>query len=268
MHTFFTHACVYTHTHSHLYKGVELLDHRIYIGLALVENAQTICCCWVTSVVSNSVRPHRRQPTRLCRTWDSPGKNTGVGRHCLLQSMKVKWKSLSRVRLFATPWTEAYQAPPSMGFSRQEYCRGCRGLTVGVYLTGRYWWCIVCPYRSMLFSSYSVSWIILVSSFLILWLLLGFSQQDPQHLIGQWGNREKELRVFIPSVVSLLHHHRERGPKLWQTQLLLGSHSSKTLALTSSTNSILHPHLFRCRGWLWRTADARVALLLHLAWHS
>ena len=35
--------------------------------------------------------------------------------------MKVKVKSLSRVRLFATPWTVAYQAPPSMGFSRQEY---------------------------------------------------------------------------------------------------------------------------------------------------
>ena len=34
---------------------------------------------------------------------------------------KVKVKSLSRVRLFATPWTTAYQAPPSMGFSRQEY---------------------------------------------------------------------------------------------------------------------------------------------------
>ena len=34
---------------------------------------------------------------------------------------KVKVKSLSRVRLFATPWTAAHQAPPSMGFSRQEY---------------------------------------------------------------------------------------------------------------------------------------------------
>ena len=38
--------------------------------------------------------------------------------------VKVKVKSLSRVRLFATPWTVAYQAPPSMGFSRQEYWRG------------------------------------------------------------------------------------------------------------------------------------------------
>ena len=34
--------------------------------------------------------PHRRQPTRLPRPWDSPGKNTGVGCHFLLQCMKVK----------------------------------------------------------------------------------------------------------------------------------------------------------------------------------
>ena len=37
---------------------------------------------------------------------------------------KVKGKSLSHVQLFATPWTAAYQAPPSMGFSRQEYWSG------------------------------------------------------------------------------------------------------------------------------------------------
>ena len=41
----------------------------------------------------NSVRPHRQQPTRLCRPWDSPGKNTGVGCHFLLQSIKVKSES-------------------------------------------------------------------------------------------------------------------------------------------------------------------------------
>ena len=136
--------------------------------------------------MSDSVQPHRQQPTRLPRPWDSPGKNTGVGCHFLLQCMKVKsesevtqscptrrdpvdyslpgssihgifqarvlewgaiafsapaWqadalpseppgktqvkvKSLSRVRLFATPWTAAYQAPPSVGFSRQEYWSG------------------------------------------------------------------------------------------------------------------------------------------------
>ena len=43
--------------------------------------------------MSDSVRPHRRQPTRLPRPWDSPGKNTGVGRHFLFQCMKVKSES-------------------------------------------------------------------------------------------------------------------------------------------------------------------------------
>ena len=50
------------------------------------------CCCEVASVVADSVRPNRRQPTRLPGPWDSPGKNTGVGVGChfLLQCMKVK----------------------------------------------------------------------------------------------------------------------------------------------------------------------------------
>ena len=51
------------------------------------------CCCCVTSVVSDSVQSQRRQPTRLPHPWDSPGKNTGVGCHFLLQCMKVKSES-------------------------------------------------------------------------------------------------------------------------------------------------------------------------------
>src|SRR5574337_1245121 len=43
--------------------------------------------------MSDSMRPHRRQPTRLPCPWDSPGKNTGVGCHFLLQCMKVKSES-------------------------------------------------------------------------------------------------------------------------------------------------------------------------------
>ena len=109
--------------------------------------------------MSDSVWPHRRQPARLCRPWDSPGKNTGVGCHFLLQCMKVKSESevaqtcptpsnpmdcslpgssvhqgspnsllllscFSCVRLYATPQMAAHQAPPSMGFSRQEYWSG------------------------------------------------------------------------------------------------------------------------------------------------
>ena len=60
------------------------------------------------------------------RPWDSPGKNTGVGCHFLLHCMKVKSESevAQSCRTLATPWTAAYQAPPSMGFSRQKYWSG------------------------------------------------------------------------------------------------------------------------------------------------
>ena len=51
------------------------------------------CCCSVASVVSNSVRPHRRQPTSLLCPWDSPGKNSVMGCHFLLQRMKLKSES-------------------------------------------------------------------------------------------------------------------------------------------------------------------------------
>ena len=90
----------------------------------------TLIYLWLAAAAAKSLqscptlRPQRLQPTRLPRPWDSPGKNTGVGGHFLLQCMKVKVKSLSRVRLLATPWTAACQAPPSMGFSRQEYWSG------------------------------------------------------------------------------------------------------------------------------------------------
>ena len=75
--------------------------------------------------MSDSVRPQRRQPTRLSHPWDSPGKNTGVGCHFLLQCMKVKSES------------EVAQSCPTLSnpngqqptrllrlFSRQEYWSG------------------------------------------------------------------------------------------------------------------------------------------------
>ena len=67
----------------------------IYVDLTETgrSNVTTCCCCYVASVVSDSVRPHRRQPTRLPRPWDSPGRNTGVGCHFLLQCMKGKRES-------------------------------------------------------------------------------------------------------------------------------------------------------------------------------
>ena len=53
-------------------------SHKLYTDSCLL--GRPCCCCLVTSVVSDSVRPHRWQPTRLPRPWDSPSKNTGVGR--------------------------------------------------------------------------------------------------------------------------------------------------------------------------------------------
>ena len=67
--------------------------------LLLVEAKQQLflkgvcCCCCVASVVSDSVRSHRWHPTRLPRPRDSPGKNSEVGCHFLLQCMKVKSQS-------------------------------------------------------------------------------------------------------------------------------------------------------------------------------
>ena len=76
--------------------------------------------------MSDSVRPQRQQPTRLPHPWDSPGKNTGVGCHFLLQCIKVKSESevAQSCPTLVTPWTAAHQAPPSMGFSRQDYWSG------------------------------------------------------------------------------------------------------------------------------------------------
>ena len=81
------------------------------------------CCCSITSVASDSVRPHRLQPTRLPGPWDSPGKNTGVGCQFLLQCMKVKRES-ELAESCLTLWTAAYQAPLPMEVSRQEYWSG------------------------------------------------------------------------------------------------------------------------------------------------
>ena len=76
--------------------------------------------------MSASVRPCRRQPTRLRRPWNSPGKNTGVGCHFLLQCIKVTSESevAQSCPTLAIPWTAAYQALLSMGFSRQKYWSG------------------------------------------------------------------------------------------------------------------------------------------------
>ena len=67
--------------------------------------------------------------------WRCPHLNVNLYQLSSASKFKVKVKSLSRVRLFATPWTVAYQAPPSMGLSRQEYCSGLPFLLQGIFPT-------------------------------------------------------------------------------------------------------------------------------------
>ena len=76
--------------------------------------------------MSDSVGPHRRQPTRLPHPWDSPGKNTGVGCHFLLQCMKVKSECEVTQSCLTLSHPMDYSPPglPSMGFSGQEYWSG------------------------------------------------------------------------------------------------------------------------------------------------
>ena len=61
---------------------------------------------------------------RLAHQVFSPMAFLGVGSRVLAPGTADAAKSLSCVQLFVTPWTVAYQAPPSMGFSRQEYWSG------------------------------------------------------------------------------------------------------------------------------------------------
>ena len=62
------------------------MGYRVNIKNNVAAAAKSLQSC-------PTVRPHRRQPTRLPRPRDSPGKNTGVGCHFLLQCMKVKSES-------------------------------------------------------------------------------------------------------------------------------------------------------------------------------
>ena len=76
--------------------------------------------------MSDSVRPHRRQPTRLPHPWDSPSKNTGVGCHFPLQCRKVKSESevAQSCPTLRNPMDCSLPGSSSMEFSRQEYWSG------------------------------------------------------------------------------------------------------------------------------------------------
>ena len=94
-------------------------DNKGWDGCMESPTQWTCCCCCIVSVVSDSVQPHRRQPTMVLSLGFSrqeycSGLPFPPMHACMLSHF-------SRVRLCATLWTAAHQAPLSAGFSRQEY---------------------------------------------------------------------------------------------------------------------------------------------------
>ena len=81
-----------------------LPKNDFYLQFKIATAAKSLQSCL-------TVLPHRWQPTRLPYPWDSPGKNTGVGCHFLLQCMKVKSERevAQCIRPLATPWTAAHR---------------------------------------------------------------------------------------------------------------------------------------------------------------
>ena len=117
---------------------MEAFAHRLCCLHSDIHCCISVCCCSVTSVVSDSVRPHRRQPTRLPRPWDSPGKNTGVGCHFLLQCRKVK--SESEVAQSCLTLSDPMdRSPPGSSVHGDSPGKdtgvGCHALFQGIFLT-------------------------------------------------------------------------------------------------------------------------------------
>ena len=86
--------------HNSIYDCTDC-TYRIHKSIYHIYSMQQICSMHAAAAAAKSLQscptvwPHRRQPTRLPRPWDSPGNNTGVGCHFLLQCMKVEsenWK--------------------------------------------------------------------------------------------------------------------------------------------------------------------------------
>ena len=80
-----------------LENKMEKMQESVNKDLEELQNRHTVTKDAAAAAKSlqslSTVQPHRRQPTRLPRPWDSPGKDTGVGFHFLLQCMKVKSES-------------------------------------------------------------------------------------------------------------------------------------------------------------------------------
>ena len=120
------------------YLGNDYIGHKFYISLASITPFFPVPLLCLTWFLLHTAAAKSRQS---CLTWCDriDGCPPGSPVPGILQARTLEWvaisfssewkwkvkvKSLSCVRLLVTPWTIAYQAPPSMGFSRQEYWSG------------------------------------------------------------------------------------------------------------------------------------------------
>ena len=97
------------------------------IGRAIIVGKINVGMCSVAQSCPTLCSSHGLQPTRLLCPWDSSGKNTGVGCHSLLQmcyAAAAAAKSLQSCLTLCDPIDGSPQAPPSLGFFRQEYWSG------------------------------------------------------------------------------------------------------------------------------------------------
>ena len=117
------------------------MSHEVFLGKTLIivslRGSRTKLLYWTPETAAATAAKSLQSCLTLCDPID--GSPPGSAVPGILQARTLEWvaiafsivwkwkvkvKSLSRVRLVATPWTAAYQAPPSMGFSRQEYWSG------------------------------------------------------------------------------------------------------------------------------------------------
>ena len=126
-----------------IYPRVELLGYTVALFFNFIFNWRTVALQYCTGFCHAAAAAAKS--LQLCPTLCDPidGNLPGSPVPGILQARTLEWvaisfsnawkwkvkvKLLSRVRLLATPWTAAHQAPPSMGFSRQEDWSGCHRL--------------------------------------------------------------------------------------------------------------------------------------------
>ena len=131
--------------------------------------------------MSDSVRPHRRQPARLPHPWDSPGKNTGVGCHFLLQCLKVKSES------------EVAQSCPTLSDPMDSSLPGSS--VHGIFQARVLAWGAIAfsTYMHYVYVLYELYSACLHQIYLLLWVLA--KKLDSRWAAGTWGNQRILLLV-------------------------------------------------------------------------